>query len=67
MKFCTTTCRPCPDPIPGKGLGESRCEQNGVCQLVSMDALPKLRATAGDDGAINLQVVPATTGEGEGK
>ena len=32
-KFCTEDCKPCPDPIHGRGKGDSRCEQNGMCRI----------------------------------
>jgi hypothetical protein len=55
-KFCTETCRPCPAPIPGRGRGESRCEQNGCCQLVNMDDLPKVSIEPRGDGIeINVE------------
>lgn len=55
-KFCTQTCRPCPEPITGRGPGASRCEQNGLCQRVSMDDLPQLKVTVHAGGGIDLKI-----------
>lgn len=56
-KFCTEVCKPCPEPIQGRGPGESRCEQTGVCQLVNFDALPTLSAMPIGGNGIRLKVI----------
>lgn len=42
----STTCndgKPCPIPVEGRGPGDSRCEQNGLCQRLELKAAPVLR------------------------
>jgi hypothetical protein len=48
--------KPCPEPIPGRGRGDSRCEQNGLCQRLDMDNLPQLHVETGPGNAIRLWV-----------
>lgn len=55
-KLCTNDFKPCPEPIPGRGGGESRCEQNGLCQRVRMDMLPIVRFDVKPDGSLDLKI-----------
>jgi len=55
-KFCTEACRPCPPPIPGRGRGDSKCEQNGVCQLAQIEDAPQMKVTLLDNGTIDVKV-----------
>lgn len=41
MRHCSDDGKPCPPAIPGKGRGDSQCEQNGVCQRIDMGTLPR--------------------------
>lgn len=40
--LCSYDKNPCPKAVAGKGRGASACEQNGVCQRVDFNSLPKL-------------------------
>lgn len=42
QKTCSYDGRPCPDPRPHRGGGISMCDQNGICQRVSLKDLPSL-------------------------
>lgn len=55
-KFCTNDCKPCPEPVQGRGKGESRCEQNGLCQRLRMDMLPTVRFDPRPDGSIDIKI-----------
>lgn len=55
-KLCTDDCKPCPDPIPGRGRGDSRCEQNGMCQRVRLDMAPTVRIAQKSDGSIDIKI-----------
>ena len=35
---CSQVRHMCPPPVAGRGPGESRCEQNGLCQYVPLSA-----------------------------
>lgn len=42
IKICHNDKLACPLPVANKGPGDSRCEQNGVCQRVDFNKLPTL-------------------------
>ncbi len=41
-RLCTHDGKPCPSAVEGRGPGRCQCEQNGICQRVDMDKLPRL-------------------------
>ena len=47
-KLCRGDGKPCPPAVTGKGPGASRCEQNGLCQRLDFDKLPKLKLENGN-------------------
>jgi hypothetical protein len=55
-KICDQDFKPCPNPVAGRGRGDSRCEQNGVCQRVRMDMLPIVRAHIQPDGSLSIKI-----------
>ena len=55
-KFCDLDCKPCPEPIAGRGRGDSKCEQNGLCQRQRIDMLPILRVDQKPDGSVDLKI-----------
>ena len=59
IKLCNEDGKPCPPPIAGKGRGDSRCEQNGLCQRTSIENAPRLHVTVDDSGGLELSVAPA--------
>jgi hypothetical protein len=42
VRLCESDGKPCPAPRDGKGRGNSRCEQNGLCQRININDLPRL-------------------------
>ena len=66
-KLCNEDSKPCPPPIAGKGRGDSRCEQNGLCQRTSVENAPHLHVTVDDSGGLELSVAPAALAKRRGK
>jgi hypothetical protein len=55
----STVCKdgkPCPEPKPNRGKGASACEQNGLCQRLDFDNVPRLKVELLPEGGINLKV-----------